>query len=417
MTMLGALEATAALEFHAQPSSILEIAEGLKDSLRKDQDISDAQGTYSPTLHDFFKEHGFYKLLLPKKYGGLQLDLADYYRIMIAISRGHPSIGWNLTLGAAHSLIVASHWPKEVQDEVFGNDSHFIAPHRAFPGGTSRRVKGGFIVDGVFNYCTGITYSTHAIVNTLIHEEGAPPLSLNCIVPRRDYTILDDWGNDKTLGMRASGSNSIRLDSVFVPERMATPFHGFFANQDVTQGTHGTRLHQSPLYLGYLMLPYHANLLAPIIGAAQAALDEYKELLLTRSLPFDPALKRFQDTNYQRAYGQARTLTEAAQATLLHMCEQHKKLGERWQATTQPITIEENIVAWGVLQQAGRQACEAVELLFRTAGSTEARSHSRLLRYFSDVQMYRGHVGSQWETFAPYVARAELGLPLAFLGL
>ncbi|OPB00395.1 hypothetical protein BFW87_01485 [Pseudomonas fluorescens] len=395
----------------------LELARDVRHKLRAEQELSDALGTYSPAMHAWFKDHGFYRLLQPKRYAGHEMSLADFYRVMIEISRGHPALGWNLTLGAAHSLTFAAHWPKDVQDEVFGADGHFVAPHRAFPGGRCQRVEGGYRVSGTFNYCTGVTYSTHVIVTVRDADAGPDAPPLNCLIPRADYTLLDDWGGDKVLGMRASGSNSICVDEAFVPERWVTPFSAFFANQDVSQGTHGTRLHGNPLYLGYLMLPYHANLLAPIIGAARAALDEYRELILKLPLPFAPNRKRAEDPNYQRAYGQALTLTDAAEATLLQICDNHSRLARRWSHTREPISVEQNVRAWGALQQAGRQACEAIELLFRTAGTSQARSDARLLRYFSDAAMYRGHVGAQWETFSTYVARAELGLPLDFLQL
>lgn len=395
----------------------LELARDIRHKLRAEQEVSDSQGAYSPAMHHWFREHGFYRLLQPRRYGGHEMSLSDFYRVMIEISQGHPALGWSLTLAAGHALTLASHWPQAVQDEVFGTDGHFIAPHRAFPGGSCTRVEGGYRVSGTFAYCTGVTYSTHAIVTVVDEQAGAAGEPLACLVPRADFSILNDWGGSEILGMRASGSNSIRLDDVFVPERAAVPFAGFYANQDVSDGTPGTRLHGNPLYLGYLMLPYHANLLAPVIGAARAALDEYRELIELLPHPLDPRRKRAEDVQYQRAFGQALALTDAAEATLLHTCEQHQRLAQRWSEERQPISVAHNVRAWGALQQAGRQACEAVELLFRTSGTSQARCDTRMLRYFSDVAMYRGHVGAQWEAFATYVGRAELGIPLEFLEL
>jgi len=43
---------------------------------------------------------------------------------------------------------------------------------------------------------------------------GEPPELRWFLVPRRDYTIADDWF---TLGMRGSGSKSIVVDEAFVP--------------------------------------------------------------------------------------------------------------------------------------------------------------------------------------------------------
>jgi 3-hydroxy-9,10-secoandrosta-1,3,5(10)-triene-9,17-dione monooxygenase len=70
-----------------------------------------------------------------------------------------------------------------------------------------------------------------------------------------------------------------------------------------------------------------------------------------------------------------------------------------------------------MLQAGARLACEAIELLFHTGGSTAARKGSRLARYFSDAQMYRGHMSSQYLTFGKYIGRSSLGLPTGFLDL
>ena len=39
-----------------------------------------------------------------------------------------------------------------------------------------------------------------------------------CLVPKSDYEIVDDW---QVLGMRSTGSKSVRATDVFVPEHRA----------------------------------------------------------------------------------------------------------------------------------------------------------------------------------------------------
>jgi 3-hydroxy-9,10-secoandrosta-1,3,5(10)-triene-9,17-dione monooxygenase len=56
-------------------------------------------------------------------------------------------------------------------------------------------------------------------------------------------------------------------------------------------------------------------------------------------------------------------------------------------------------------------ACEAVELMFHTAGSSPARKGHRLQRYFNDVAMYRGHSSAQFANFGAGLARLHFGLP------
>ncbi|OTA17854.1 acyl-CoA dehydrogenase [Xenorhabdus vietnamensis] len=392
---------TSALHFH-------QMALDMRYLLREKQDEHNKLGTYSRELHEFFLKQGVYRLLQPKKYGGFEFSFAEYYRIMLAISEGHPSLGWNLTLGASHTFVVASHWPESVQDELFNNDEQFIAAHKALPAGTCKRVNQGYIIDGVFSYCSGITYSTHAIVTVICDSLQSSQYSMSCIIPRRDFEILDDWGEYKTLGMWASGSNSIRLNSVFVPERMTVPSHAFYADQNVDNGTEGTRIHQNPMYLGYLMAPYHASLLVPIIGASKAALEEFKKY----EKPGD-----INEMVFVRTLGLATLLSDSAEAVLFNALDKYASFCQRWEQHRLPMTVDENLRLWGQLQQAGRLASEGIDMLFRNAGSSASLKGSRLLQYFNDAQMYRGHVGSQWEHFSLYVGRSVLNRKISFLDL
>ena len=128
-------------------------------------------------------------------------------------------------------------------------------------------------------------------------------------------------------------------------------------------------------------------------------------------------MPRFEHFDHQRSYGQALTLTDAAEALMVKGCEMYADYCRRWAEQGTPITIEENMRLWGLLQHSGRMACEAVELLFHTAGSALARKGQRLQRYFNDVAMYRGHSSSQPLNFASGLARNHFGLPWGMYGL
>ncbi|CAM3875274.1 hypothetical protein [Xenorhabdus thuongxuanensis] len=116
---------TSALYFH-------QMALNIRDLLREKQDEHNKLGTYSQELHELFLKQRFYRLLQPKRYGGFEFSFSEYYRIMLAISEGHPSLGWNLTLAASHVFLIASHYPEFVQDELFNGNEQIIAAHKAF---------------------------------------------------------------------------------------------------------------------------------------------------------------------------------------------------------------------------------------------------------------------------------------------
>jgi 3-hydroxy-9,10-secoandrosta-1,3,5(10)-triene-9,17-dione monooxygenase len=400
------------------PKEIVARAAALRPLLRAQQDENDERGTYSPELHDAFVKAGFYRITQPRLFGGYEFDLQTYYRVMLEISRGHPGAGWCLTLASSHAFEIASHWPEQAQFELFG-DGHFIAPHRAPPLGTLTPVAGGYMMSGQWDYCSGIPYATHFIGGAFIKRAGQAPLVGHAIVPRDKVTVIDDWGGDKVLGMRASGSNSVRVENAFVPEHhvgylapglAATP-------ESMEDGTPGTRLHGNPMYLGRLAGPFHVSLVVPVVGAARAALDEYEEIIKTRKTLSLPQIPRFEHADFQRSFGHALTLTDAAEALMFKACDMYHDYCNRWADGGTPITTEENMRLWGIVQHAGRMACDAVELMFHTAGSAPARKGHRLQRYFNDVAMYRGHSSAQYFNFGSGLARLHLGLPWGMYGL
>lgn len=400
------------------PKEIIARAASFRQQLRAEQDEADERGTYSPDLHEKFKAAGLYRITQPRMFGGYEFDLKTFYSAMLEIARGHPGAGWCYGLGASHAFEIASHWGEQAQRELFG-DGHFIAPHRAPPLGTLKPVSGGYLFGGTWDYASGVPYSTHFIGGALIKRDGEAPQVGHAIVTRDKIAILPDWGGDRVLGMRASGSNSVRVDETFVPEHHVgylSPGLGGTA-ESMIDGTPGTRLHGNPMYLGRLAGPFHVTLIVPVIGAALAALDEYEHILKTRKTQSQPMIPRFEHADFQRSYGVALGLTDAAQALMLKGCEIYGDYCARWVEHGIPITIEENMRLWAMMQHSGRMACEAVELMFHTGGSSPARKGHKLQRYFNDVAMYRGHSSAQFHAFGAGLARLHFGLPWGMYGL
>jgi len=400
------------------PEEMIARAVALRPKLRAQQDENDERGTYSPELHEDFIKAGFYRCTQPRMFGGYEFDLATYYKVMTEIAAGHPGVGWCLGLAASHAFEIASHWPEQAQIELFG-DGHFIAPHRAPPMGTLMPVAGGYRLSGTWDYCSGVPYATHFIGGAFIKREGEPPRHAHAIIAKGNYTILDDWGGDRVLGMRASGSNSVKVEDIFVPEHHVGYLTAGLGSDPtgMENGTPGTRLHGNPMYLGRLAGPFHATLVMPVVGAARAALDEYEEIIRTRKTLSMPQIPRYQHADFQRSFGEALTLTDAAEALMIKGCEMYQDLCDRWAKDRTPITLEENMRLWGLTQHAGRMACEAVELMFHTAGSAPARKGHKIQRYFNDVAMYRGHSSSQFNAYQSGLARLHFGLPWGMYGL
>jgi alkylation response protein AidB-like acyl-CoA dehydrogenase len=408
--------AIAAPEPGLTPHDLIARAAALRERIRAEQDASETRGYHSADLQDAFVTAGFYRALQPKRFGGYEFDYPTFYKAMIELSRGDPAVGWCVILGATHGAQIASHWPEQAQVELFGPEGHFIAPHRAQgPAGKCRRVDGGYHVEGVWNYSSGVPYSTHFIGNVML--EGTSQ-QIVFIVPRGSYEILGDWGGDATLGMRASGSNSIRIAGAFVPAHwVVTMGRGLWSADDAPEGTYGTRLHGNPMYLGRMMGPYHASLVTTVVGAARAALDELETIARARTTRFPPIVPWYQDANIQRPFGQALMLADTAEALLIQACEMYMDYCGRWAADGTPFSTEDSLRLWGILINAGGLACDAVDIVFRAASSAAAKKGQRIERYWRDCAMYRSHSSSQSATFATGIARVHFGLPMGMYGI
>ncbi len=399
------------------PSELIARAKALRPMVQADADAAEERGHYSEELHRAFLKAGLYRTLQPRMFGGYEFSVETFYRAMLEICWGDPGIGWCLTLCASHPFLVASHWSEEAQREFFA-DGFFAAPHRPAPLGKAQPTDGGYIVEGVWDYCSGIPYSSHFIGAALVLDGKAPPDVVNVVIAKDKVTVLDDWGGDKTLGMRASGSYSVKVEKLFVPAHHAVVTPRMWADgRTIGDGTPGTKLHGNPMYLGRVMGPYHMSLVTPVIGAARATLDEFEKIIATRTTTFPPIVKRLEHPDFQRTYGQALSLADAAEAILIRTGQMYMEYCARWAETGQIISVEDNLRLWGQMQHAGQLATQAVDIVFNNASSAATKKGQRIQRYQRDCAMYRSHISAQYLNFAAPIGRVHLGQPVGMFGL
>jgi 3-hydroxy-9,10-secoandrosta-1,3,5(10)-triene-9,17-dione monooxygenase len=275
----------------------------------------------------------------------------------------------------------------------------------------ARRVDGGYLVSGRWEYASGIPYAGWFIgLGVLADGDGEPTSKrINVAVRRGSFTMLDNWGGGQVLGMNASGSHSVVVEETLVPECFVVP-NNWHDPTDVVGPTPGVALHGNPMYLGRARALYHTSIAAVQVGTAKACLDEYEELLRSQMTMVPPRVPRFLDPDYQRTHGEAVSRVDAAEALLLAVTDRYTALCHRWADTGEPFGIPDTLRLFGMAQQAGLLAANAVELMFRTAGSSSARSGTRLSRYFRDTAMYQGHQSSQREAYWSRFSRVYLGV-------
>ncbi len=371
---------------------IVARAEAMRERLVEHQAETEERTYYSQETHEEFLEAGFYRMLVPKRFGGYELDLATFWRVIIAIARGCPSSAWCLCLAAGHALQVGSLFEEQAQTELFG-DGEFLCAAVAAPAGTATRTDDGWELNSTHPYSSGAPYSTHYMGQTFAPGSGdGPPPILLFVAPRSTWTMLDDWGD--TLGLKGSGSHSVRFENAHIPAHYALE-HTWMVDTDVSGGTPGYRLHGNPMYAGRTLAFFQSELAAVMVGAAKGALDEYEEILRTRKTQRPPIVSRIEDPDYQRWFGLATGQVATAEAALLGCAAQWIELARRSTEEGVPFSREEDLRLNMIAREALTLAWNAMQgQIFRTAGTSAARNGQRLERTFRDMAIGWGHFGT-----------------------
>ena len=364
---------------------------------------------YSQELHEDFLQAGLYRMLVPRRFGGFEVDLRVFYRVIIEIARADVSTAWCLCLAASHAFNFAALFGEQAQAEVFGTGD-FRCPAVAAPAGEAVRTEEGWEVTGQWAYCSGSPYATHFLGQTFVStaDGGAPGRMLLFVAPRDRWTRLDDWG--QTLGLKGSGSHSIRMQAAPLPAHYVLE-NAWLVDSDPARNP-GFQIHGNPIYAGRTLSVFQTTLAALAIGGVKGAIEEYEKVILTRKTQRPPIRLRYLDPDYQRYLGLAIGRVAAAEAALIGLLGRYERICRRSVQTATPFTREEDLRLNIVSREALTLAWTALhEDIFRTAGTSAARNGERLERIFRDVAMDWGHVGNAFRDWsARELAREHLGL-------
>ncbi|WP_179233455.1 hypothetical protein [Burkholderia sp. AU16741] len=181
------------------PEQFIDKIIALRPMIRAQQDQADEAGAYTGEVHEALLSFGAYGVVQPRCYGGHEFDPETLIRATIEMARSDPSAAWCWAFPAAHVIMLASHYDEGAQHEIFGrNDGVAIAPLRAPTNGTIRKVKDGYIVNGTWDYASGVPYATHVMPTARLIDDanpGGPPVFYVPILPAGDFRIVPgSWG-------------------------------------------------------------------------------------------------------------------------------------------------------------------------------------------------------------------------------
>ncbi len=387
-------------------SELLDRAKALRPVLRERQAATEAAGRLLDETHELFVESGFYRTIQPRRFGGYEFGLRDFIRVMIEISRGCPSSGWVLALTAGHPHLLG-HFSEQAQAEVYGTDGDVRAPGRPVPGGEGKASNGGYLVSGAWDYASGCDHATHFVGTVVVHGSD-PPRLLYVLLDRDDFSIVDNWN---VIGLRGTGSKRVVCEDIFVAEHRTITAVG-----TTDEPAPGWRTHENPLYAGALFTLLFFELGAIAVGVARGAIDVYEDVLRSKRIDIPPFVTRGELVEFQHHLGHAIGLVDVAEAALLEGSDRYLEQAVRAVETDTPVdqTGEESRRLLLLEQQCVRLAGEAVDLLFRTGGTSGGQIGSPMANAMLALSVMRTHMGLQWDRTMENVALLRLGLPPGF---
>jgi L-evernosamine nitrososynthase len=217
---------------------LVAIAEQLSDQLAARAAEHDRDGTYPFEGIAALKDAGYFAAPIPIELGGLGVESAhDLVVASSRLARGDASlaIGVNMHLVAVLNMVrrheVAAAAGAERRARAFASSLEQIVRDRVVlaaaisergqdltrPGTVATRTPSGWRIDGRKMFCTMSPAATDLYVAVTYVDQESVERYAYAMVPTDAAGVIihDDWD---ALGMRASGSNSVSLEGVELPE-------------------------------------------------------------------------------------------------------------------------------------------------------------------------------------------------------
>ena len=216
-----------------------------------------------------------YKLMVPKCYGGLELDMDTFFEVGVALGEGDASTAWVSNFYIEHNWIF-SQFPEKFQKELFAGRTYVLAPAMISPTATVTQEKGGFRINGRWQWGTGIMHGDWVIPAATEITPDGKPIPRWFALPTSEVTVEDTWYVD---GMAGTGSNDVVIDNVFIPQERALEMRGMMGGNGP-----GSQIHDGPLYRTPMMPILTMAATMPALGQAKTAVRLFRERLQERTL-------------------------------------------------------------------------------------------------------------------------------------
>ena len=345
----------------------------------------DAQGTFASENYEQMRQYKLFSAAVPEELGGGGASHSEICAVVRELAHYDGSTALSFSM---HSHLLATLvWryrrnlapsSEPVLRKIAAEELVLVSTGGSDwldGSGVAEKVEGGYRYSGRKVFSSGSPAGDLMLTTGVFDDPEKGPSVLHFAVNLRGegVTILDDWN---TLGMRGTGSNSVMLNEVFIPEggvslsRPLGKWHPFF---DVI----------SPIAWPLVMSAY--------VGVAEAARD----IALTQ------ATKKKDDILIQEMVGDLDTELLAAQCALQCMIDMNA-------ADSQP-SLDKSNLTYQYKTIVVKAVTQTVDKAISVTGGSAYFRNLGLERCFRDVQAARFHPFQERKQYV-FSGRIVLGL-------
>lgn len=370
---------------------VLDDVRALLPAIRARAEQSERDRSISKESAREFLDIGLARILLPKRYGGMELGLQAWVDVCIEIGKADAAHAWCASLMIHHPHYLAQ-FQDSAQADVWGEGPDVSIALTFTPTSKVEPADGGYRLSCAIPYLSGINHSSRVVIGGMVPTDHGPPDWTLFLVPGGEFTIEDTW---QTVGMRGTGSNTVVVEDVFVP------FEHTLRVDDMRESTTpGAKLNKAGMFRAPWI--YYAGLtfVAPMLGAARGALEDYTAWTAQRVSLFGSQVAQY--TSIQVHLARAAANLDAAEL-LMQRCVQD---AERPDATRHDLRTR----AYRDQSRASELIVEAIDMIMKISGAAGFASTSSIQRAWRDVHFAASHVGLNPEVSFAAWGRHQFGL-------
>ena len=340
----------------------------------------------SKEVVDALKECGFFTMLLPKQWGGLERKPQEFFAEQVRIAEADMSTAWAGGIIAVHAFQLAL-MSEEAQREVYEADPNTLISSSYNPvGARAEMCEGGFMLHGRWGWSSGSDHCTWALLGGVIPGDGYRTF----LVPRNQYDIEDTWD---VMGLQGTGSNDVVIsDPIFVPDhRTHKQMDGFNCVND----------QDNPMYDLSWAQTFVRVVNSAAIGALKKAVKVFVESKQGNSTT--DMTKFAGDVETQERLAKVLNTIGELEAVMYHNFD-------KMEAASWKPTFEDRIMYRYQASIVIDKAIEAIDTLFEVAGGRSVFNGHPLQQLWHDIHIARCHVANNPTAFARNLGSVALGM-------